>query len=220
MSMIRPEIALRAGKIALFCLCLVPLGQLVWRGFSDGLGANPVEFITHATGDWTLRLLLATLALTPLRQITGAAWPIRVRRMVGLFAFFYAVLHLVGYLWLDRAFDWPAILQDVGKRPYIMVGFAAFLLLIPLAVTSTRGWIRRLGGRWKRLHQAIYLIAILGVLHYLWLVKADIREPLVYGFILAGLLAFRVPWPGLARRVPGWAVARPREPVRADRADL
>lgn len=220
MPLTRAEIAVRAGKTVLFCLCLVPLGQLVWRGLTDGLGANPVEFITHATGDWTLRLLLVTLALSPLRQLTGAGWPIRVRRMVGLFAFFYALLHFGGYLWLDRAFDWRAIIQDIAERPYITVGFAAFLLLIPLAVTSTRGWIRRLGGRWKRLHQAIYLIAVLGVLHYLWLVKADIREPLVYGLILAGLLAFRVPWPALARRVSGWAVARPREPVRADRADL
>lgn len=199
MSPTRPEILIRTGKVLVFLLCLVPLVSLIWRGATDHLGPNPVEALIHGTGDWTLRLLLITLAVTPLRLATGWAWPVRFRRMLGLFAFFYAALHLTVYLWLDQSFDWPAILRDIAKRPYITVGFAAFLLLIPLAVTSTRGWIRRLGRRWKRLHQAVYAIAILGVIHYLWLVKADLREPLIYAAILAVLLAVRVPWRALGR---------------------
>ena len=190
----RAETLIRVGKPLVFLLCLAPFGHLLWQALTETFGANPVEALIHATGDWTLRLLLVTLAVTPLRLLTGQAWLIRFRRQLGLFAFFYACLHLTAYLWLDQFFDWHAIIEDIVKRPYITVGFAAFVLLIPLAVTSTRGWTRRLGRRWKTLHRAVYLIAILGVVHYLWLVKADLFEPVLYGVILAGLLAFRVPW--------------------------
>jgi methionine sulfoxide reductase heme-binding subunit len=183
----------RYGKPLVFLLCLVPLGVLFSRGMNGALGPNPVEAITHFTGEWTLRLLLVTLAVTPLRRLTGQAWLLRFRRMLGLFTFFYAVLHLMTYLWLDQFFAWGAIAEDVLKRPYITVGFAAFLLMVPLAITSTQGWIRRLGRRWKTLHRAVYVIGVLGVLHYLWLVKADILEPVIYGIVLLVLLAFRIP---------------------------
>jgi sulfoxide reductase heme-binding subunit YedZ len=187
------EMFVRYGKPLVFLLCLVPLVVLISRGISGALGPNPVEAITHFTGDWTLRLLLVTLAVTPLRRMTGQAWLIRFRRMLGLFTFFYAVLHLMTYLWLDQFFAWGAIAEDVLKRPYITVGFAAFILMVPLAITSTQGWIRRLGRRWKALHRAVYVIGVLGVLHYLWLVKADILEPVIYGIVLLVLLALRIP---------------------------
>ena len=199
--MTRSEILVRYGKPLGFLLCLVPLGFLISRGASGALGPNPVEAITHFTGDWTLRLLLVTLAVTPLRRLTGQAWLVRFRRMLGLFAFFYAVLHFTTYLWLDRFFDLGTIAEDVLKRPYITVGFAAFVLMVPLAITSTQDWIRRLGRRWKRLHRAIYAIGVLGVLHYLWLVKADLLEPAIYAIILAVLLGLRVPWADLAARI-------------------
>jgi sulfoxide reductase heme-binding subunit YedZ len=199
--MTRGDLAVRYGKPLVFLLCLVPLGLLISRGGSDALGPNPVEAITHFTGDWTLRLLLVTLAVTPLRRLTGQAWLVRFRRMLGLFAFFYAVLHFTTYLWLDRFFDLGTIAEDVLKRPYITVGFAAFVLMIPLAITSTQGWIRRLGRRWKVLHRAVYAIGVLGVLHYLWLVKADLLEPGIYAVILAVLLASRVPWPRVIRGI-------------------
>ncbi|HDP89418.1 MAG TPA: sulfoxide reductase heme-binding subunit YedZ [Thioalkalivibrio sp.] len=165
---------------------------MVGDAFTGGLGVNPVEAVTHRTGDWTLRLLLATLALTPLRRLSGWSWPSRVRRMVGLFVFFYACLHLATYLWLDQFFDWGAIVVDVGERPFITVGMLAFLGLLPLAVTSNRAMQRRLGRRWKALHRLVYPVAILGVLHFWWLVKADVREPLVYALILATLLGYRL----------------------------
>jgi sulfoxide reductase heme-binding subunit YedZ len=196
--MIRRERLVGYAKPLVFLLCLVPLGILISRGASGALGPNPVETITHFTGDWTLRLLLVTLAVTPLRRLTGQAWLVRYRRMLGLFAFFYAVLHFTTYLWLDRLFDLGAIAEDVLKRPYITVGFAAFLLMVPLAITSTQGWIRRLGRRWKTLHRAVYTIGVLGVLHYLWLVKADLLEPGIYAVILGVLLGFRVPWADLS----------------------
>ena len=199
--MTRSEILVRYGKPLGFLLCLVPLGFLISRGASGALGPNPVEVITHFTGDWTLRLLLVTLAVTPLRRLTGQAWLVRFRRMLGLFAFFYAVLHFTTYLWLDRFFDLGTIAEDVLKRPYITVGFAAFVLMVPLAITSTQDWIRRLGRRWKRLHRAVYAIGVLGVLHYLWLVKADLLEPAIYAIILAVLLGLRVPWADLAARI-------------------
>jgi methionine sulfoxide reductase heme-binding subunit len=203
MSPRRADTLIRASKPGLFLVCLIPLCDLIWRGASGTLGANPVEALIHGTGDWTLRLLLITLAATPLRQMTGWAWLIRYRRMLGLFAFFYAVLHLTAYVWLDQFFAWHVILEDILKRPYITVGFAAFLLLVPLAVTSTRGWIRTLGPRWKRLHRAVYLTALLGVIHYIWLVKADLLKPLIYAVILAVLLACRVSWRGLVSRWRG-----------------
>lgn len=181
------------AKVAVFLLCLTPLAILVWRFFHDGLGANPIEFITHATGDWTLRFLLITLAVTPLRRILRLPELIRFRRMLGLFAFFYACLHFTTYIWLDKFFDLAEIWKDVLKRRFITVGFAAFMLLIPLAITSTAGWIRRLGGkRWQGLHRLIYFSAILAVIHYYWLVKSAVIRPLTYGAILAALLFFRI----------------------------
>ena len=181
-------------KVGVFAAALVPLAALVFNGFTGGLGANPVEYVTHTTGEWTLRLLLATLAITPLRHLTGRAWLIRLRRMVGLFAFFYLVLHFSTYVVLDAALDPAYIVEDVADRLYITVGFAAFVMLVPLAATSTNAMVRRLGPlRWRRLHRLVYAAGICGVLHYLWLVKADLREPLVYAGILAALLTARLP---------------------------
>lgn len=183
------------AKPVLFVLCLVPLAWLVWDGVTNNLGANPVETVRRYTGDWTLRFLFIALTVTPLRRLTGWHVVIRLRRMLGLFAFFYACLHFVSYIWLDQFFMWDAIIEDILDRPYITVGVASFLLLIPLAVTSTNGMARRLGGRrWQRLHQLVYLIAVLGVIHFLWLVKSDISEPVIYGAILALLLGFRLFW--------------------------
>ncbi len=160
--------------------------------WQDDLGANPVEKITHNTGYWTLTFLLLSLSATPLRQLSGAVWLVRIRRMLGLFAFFYACLHFLTYLILDQFFDWAAIAEDILKRPYITVGFAAFLMLIPLAVTSTNAMQRRLGGKnWKRLHRLVYLIASGGVVHFAWLVKKDLSQPLLFGAILALVLAVR-----------------------------
>ena len=184
---------LRLLKLALFLAALIPLARLAWKALHDGLGANPIEVITHSTGDWTLILILTTLSITPLRRLTRQYWLIGARRMIGLFAFFYATLHFLTYIWLDKFFDWHEMLKDIAKRPFITVGFSAFVLLIPLALTSTKGWISRLGGRnWQRLHRLIYLTAILGVIHYWWLVKADIRKPERYAFVLAILLLYRV----------------------------
>jgi sulfoxide reductase heme-binding subunit YedZ len=184
---------IRFTKVVVFILCLSPLGWLAWGAYTGHLGANPIEKITHETGDWTLRLLLITLAITPLRKILAIPSLIRFRRMLGLYAFFYGFLHFVTYVWLDKFFDIHEMLVDIGKRKFITVGLTAFVLLIPLAITSTRGWIRRLGGkRWQALHRLIYLSAIGGVIHYLWLVKADIREPLEYGTLLGILLLYRV----------------------------
>jgi sulfoxide reductase heme-binding subunit YedZ len=184
---------LRVTKAFIFLGALVPLERLGWKALHDGLGANPIEVITHSTGDWTLILVLTTLAITPLRRLTRQYWLIGVRRMIGLFAFFYGVLHFLTYIWLDKFFDIHEMVKDVAKRPFITVGFSAFVLLIPLAVTSTQGWIRRLGGKnWRRLHRLIYVTGILGVIHYVWLVKADIRKPLQYGFVLGLLLLYRI----------------------------
>jgi len=191
-------------KPLLFLACLVPVGLLALGVWQQDLGANPVETVEHTTGDWTLRLLLLTLAITPLRRFTGQTALLRFRRMLGLYAFFYGVLHFLTWLWLDQGLRWEEILADVVKRPYITVGFTALLLMLPLAATSTRGMMRRLGRRWKTLHRLVYLVAGLGVLHYLWLVKADWLEPALYGVVLALLLLARLPawrWhlPGRAR---------------------
>jgi methionine sulfoxide reductase heme-binding subunit len=177
-----------------FVACLLPLGVLGARalGALGGLGTNPVEFLTHATGDWTLRLLLLMLLASPLRRVTGWTWPLRLRRMLGLFAFFYACVHLSIWIGLDLFFDWTLIGDDILNRPYITVGFTAWLLLIPLAVTSTDAMMRRLGRRWAQLHRLVYLVAILGVLHFWWLTRADYREPMLYAVILAVLLGWRV----------------------------
>ncbi|GMR07673.1 MAG: hypothetical protein BMS9Abin26_0676 [Gammaproteobacteria bacterium] len=176
---------------ALFLVCLIPFALLAWRTIEGDLGANPVEYITRYTGDWSLRFLMITLALTPLRMLTGIGKLLRFRRMLGLFAFFYVCLHFSTYVWLDRELDLSTVITDVIKRPYITVGFTAFLLLIPMAITSTNKMIKRLGRNWAKLHKAIYIIGALGVLHYLWLVKADVREPIIYAVILIVLLGFR-----------------------------
>jgi len=183
----------RRFKPFVFLACLLPLARLGWKAYMGLLGANPIEVITHSTGDWTLIFLLITLAVTPLRKLTGQPWLIRYRRMFGLFAFFYVTLHFLTYIWLDKFFNVHDMLADIAKRKFITVGFTGFVLLIPLALTSTSGWIRRLGGkRWQALHRLIYAAAICGVIHYLWLVKADIRKPLQYGTVLAVLLGYRV----------------------------
>jgi len=181
------------SKPAVFLLCIVPVGLLGWRALHGDLTANPIEFITHATGDWTLRFLIITLCVTPLRKTFGLPELIRFRRMLGLFAFFYACLHLTTYIWLDKFFDLSEMWKDVVKRKYITVGFTAFVLLVPLAVTSTAGMIRRLGGkRWQMLHRLIYGSAALGVIHYYWLVKSAVIKPLTYGAIVAVLLMWRI----------------------------
>jgi sulfoxide reductase heme-binding subunit YedZ len=198
-----------ATKIALFAFALIPLARLLWKALHDGLGANPIEVITHSTGDWTLILILATLAITPLRRITRQYWLISLRRMIGLFAFFYGTLHFLTYIWLDKFFDLHEMFKDIAKRPFITIGFSAYLLLIPLALTSTAWSIRRLGGKnWQRLHRLIYLTGILGVIHYAWLVKADHRKPIEYGIILSILLLYRIGiWAREKRRQQGISVA-------------
>src|SRR6201993_1912040 len=180
-------------KVAVFLLCLVPLGALIWRALHKGLGANPVEFIQLTTGRWTLRFLVFTLSITPFRKLLNLPDLIRFRRMFGLFAFFYVCLHFLTYLGPDQSFDLAGMWKDVAKRPYITVGFTAFVLLIPLAITSTTGWIRRLGGkRWQMLHRSIYVAAVCGVIHYYWLVKSDVRKPLFYGALVGILLLWRL----------------------------
>ena len=178
-------------KPFIFVLCLLPLFLLFRSFYLDELGANPIEVLTRSSGEWTLRFLLITLAMTPLRGITGAAWPLRFRRMLGLYAFFYVCVHLLTYIWLDHFFDWGEVIRDTIKRPYITFGMLAFVLLIPLAITSTKKMMKRLGRRWKSLHKLVYVIAVLGSLHFLLLVKADLREPLIYAFILGFLFALR-----------------------------
>ncbi len=188
-------------KAVVFLICLLPALNLALGWYDDALGANPIETITRASGEWTLRFLLITLAVTPLRRYTGMHWLLRLRRMLGLFAFAYGAAHLTTYLWLDQFFDWQAIANDILERPFITVGFAAFVLLIPLAATSNSFAIRKLGGRrWQSLHRSSYAIAILGVVHFWWLVKADLLEPLVYALILAVLLGLRAWWRELERR--------------------
>jgi sulfoxide reductase heme-binding subunit YedZ len=180
------------AKVAVWLLALLPLARLVYLGFNDNLGANPIEFVEHSTGTWGLVFLLITLSMTPIRLLTGQVWQIQLRRVLGLFMFFYACLHIVTYVWLDFAFIWGDIIKDVAKHPRILVGFAAFLLTIPLAATSNSYMIKRLKTNWKKLHQAIYLIGILIVLHFLLLVKKDVTEPLYYAAVLALLLGIRL----------------------------
>lgn len=176
-----------------FLLCLVPLGLLTYNYFTDNLSANPLSDITNETGVWTLRFLIVTLSITPLRKLTGWSPLQRFRRMVGLFAFFYVSLHFTTYIYLDKFFDWPEIVKDIAKRPFITVGFTALVLLIPLAITSIDLLMKRMGGRrWKRLHRLVYIVACLGVIHYYWLVKADTHRPLTYGVIVLVLLGYRV----------------------------
>lgn len=189
------ERALTALKAFLFVLALLPLAYLIAGAFffPEWLGANPAEYITRSIGDWTLRLLLGTLAITPLRRITGWTWLLRLRRMLGLFTFFYALLHLSSYASFDHVFDLEEILKDIVKRPFITVGFTCLVLMIPLAVTSTNAMVRRLGAkRWQSLHRLAYLIAPLAVLHFWWMVKRDLTEPIIYALLLAILLGYRL----------------------------
>lgn len=185
---------IRRVKPLVFAACLIPVLLLVRDAFTGGLGVNPIEDVTHRTGGWALRFLLLTLAVTPLRRLAGWHGLIRFRRMLGLFAFFYAVLHFSTYVVFDHFFDLLLILDDVAERKYVTAGFVGFVLMIPLAVTSTAGWIRRLGRRWTALHRLVYASAAAGVVHFLWLVKIDVAEPLIYAAVLALLLAARVAW--------------------------
>jgi len=190
---IRQILTAKWTKPVVFLACASPLAFLAARAYNGQLGANPVEFLQHFSGDWTLRFLLITLAVTPLRKLLNLPDLIRFRRMFGLFAFFYVCLHFLTYIGPDQAFSFAGMLKDVAKRPFITVGFAGFLLLIPLAITSTSGWIRRLGGKnWQSLHRLIYVAALCGVVHYYWLVKSDHRLPLLYAAILAVLLLYRL----------------------------
>jgi methionine sulfoxide reductase heme-binding subunit len=184
---------IRWDKIGLFAVCLAPFGWLAWRAWNQNLTPNPIEYITHYTGDWAIRFVVFTLAVTPLRRLLSLPRLIRYRRMLGLFAFFYASLHFLTWFVLDKFFDFHAILDDFTKRPFIIAGLTAFLCLLPLAVTSTAGWIRRLGGkRWQMLHRLIYVTAIAAVIHYYWLVKSDIRLPVFYGCLVAVELLYRL----------------------------
>lgn len=183
----------RYARLMYFVLCLIPAAALVWSIAAGDPGANPLEAIRDSTGIWTLRFLLLTLAVTPLRRLTKWHSIIKTRRMLGLFAFFYAMLHFVSYIWLDQFFDIGEMVKDLTKRPFIMAGYASFVVLIPLAMTSTRKWILRLGGeRWQLLHRLIYIGAVAGVLHYFWRVKLDVQLPIFYGVVLAILLMLRV----------------------------
>jgi len=210
--MTQTQWARRVIKPAVFLACLIPFTQLVYGVFWGDLGANPVETITLTTGIWTLRLLVIALAITPARWVTKWSPIILFRRMVGLFAFFYGTLHFMTYFVLDQSLMFDGLWEDVMKRPYITMGFTAFVLLIPLALTSTKGWIRRLGGhRWNLLHRLIYVSAILGVIHYWWKVKLDTTNPRYYALIVAVLLGARI-WRAIARRLS--ARAGQPSPVR------
>lgn len=179
-------------KGLVWLLALMPITRLVWLGFNDDLGANPVEFIEHSTGTWALVFLLASLSMTPIRLLTNQVWQIQLRRLLGLWMFFYATLHFIAYIWLDFGFLMDDIYKDVIKHPRILVGFIAFALTIPLAATSNQYMMKKLKSKWKKLHQSVYLIAILAVLHYLWLVKKDITEPFYYTVVLVILLGIRI----------------------------
>lgn len=199
-------------RVLLFALCLVPFIHLLWRIYRNDLTANPIEFITHRTGDWTIRFLMFTLAITPLRGLLHQPQLVRFRRMLGLFAFFYACTHFATWIWLDKSFVLQDMWDDIVKRRFITVGMAGLLLMVPLAVTSTGGWVRRLGfRRWQLLHRLIYFSALAGVIHYYWLVKSDIRLPLMYGSILAVLMLFR-----LGALVKKRAAAATRKPIPAN----
>jgi len=206
-------------KPIVFVACLLPLGQLLYQGWTGDLTANPIEYITHFTGSWGLIILLASLSVTPLRRITGWNELIRLRRMLGLFAFFYVLLHFSTYVILDHFFDFQRIVADVIKRPYVTAGFIGLVLMIPLAVTSTAAMIRRLGKRWLLLHRLVYVVAIAGVIHFYWLVKADIRRPIQYGAVLALLLGYRLvaKWaPLMTERSTGKSAVSVRSPAKID----
>jgi len=190
----------RWTRVVVFLACLVPVFWACWRAWHQDLTANPIEYMTRYTGDWTLRFIVITLAITPLRKLLGLPDLIRFRRMIGLYAFFYGTLHFITYIWLDKFFDVADMWKDLAKRPFITAGFTAFVLMIPLAITSTTGWIRRMGGKnWNRLHKLVYISALAAVLHYFWKVKLDATYPVYYGVVVALLLGFRV-WRNVARR--------------------
>lgn len=200
---------IKFARLLVFVNCLVPLMMLGWDALRGNLGANPLEFVTHTTGTLTLVFLLISLAVTPVRKAAGLPWMIKLRRMLGLYAFFYGALHFTAYIWFDKFFNPAAVVTDITKRPFIAVGMAAFFLLVPLAVTSTDGMVRRLGGkRWGRLHRAAYLSAIAGVIHYYMLVKADTSKPLAFAAVLALLLGYRL----LNRLLPDWTERLPARP--------
>ena len=202
----------RTAKVAVFLLSLAPIVWLAFATLTDKLSANPIKDITEDTGTWALRFLLLTLCVTPFRKLTGWNEVTGYRRMLGLYAFFYGFLHFLTYAWLDQFFSISDIVRDVYKRPFITAGFSAFVVMIPLAITSTKKWISRLGGmRWQLLHRLTYVGAIAGVVHYLWLVKADTERPLIYGCLLSILLGFRVPNLLRSKRLPGRISQRSRE---------
>lgn len=204
--------ALSRIKAALLLLCMLPLARLLVLGFSDRLGANPVEFVTRSTGTWSLVMLCLTLAVTPLRLLSGQPWLLRLRRMLGLFAFFYLCLHLFTWVWFDHWFEVQALFRDVFKRPFILVGMTAFLLMLPLALTSNNASMRRLGRQWSRLHRLVYAIAALAILHFWWMRagKNNLGEPMLYAALMVGLLLARLPqW---------WRQARGRTDSSASRA--
>ena len=181
-------------KSILFCIALIPLLRLFVFGFLDMLGANPIEFVIRSFGTWALTFLLITLTVTPLRKFTGANWLVQLRRMFGLYAFFYALMHMLSYVWLDQWFDWAEIGKNIAKHPFIIAGLSSFVLLIPLAATSTNAMMKRMKRNWQKLHYLVYPIAMLGVLHYFWLVKKDITQPVIYAVILTALLGLRLVW--------------------------
>jgi methionine sulfoxide reductase heme-binding subunit len=213
---VRKFLSSKWAKVLVFALSAWPLLFIIWRTYRGELTANPVEFYQHQTGDWTLRFLVFTLCITPFRKICNLPELIRFRRMLGLFAFFYVCLHFLTYLGPDQSFSFSGMVQDVAKRPFITVGFAAFVLLIPLALTSTAGWIRRLGGkRWRMLHRAIYVAAALGVVHYYWLVKSDIRKPVLYGSLVGILLVWRI-WSWTSKKkAPATTTTAQASPARS-----
>ena len=205
-------------KPALFIACLIPFAQLAYGFYTDDLTANPIEYITRFTGSWALIILITSLAVTPLRKILGWGALIKYRRMLGLFAFFYAVLHFLTYMVLDHFFDFQAIVKDIFKRPYVTAGFTSLVLMIPLALTSTAAMIRRLGKRWQQLHRLVYIAAAAGVLHFYWLVKSDIRRPAQYGAVLALLLGVRLVYALLPRASRRLAVKSKPIAQEADRS--
>lgn len=188
--MVKPPI--KHAKITIWCFALLPIARLIWLGMQDNLTANPIEFIERSTGTWALIFLLLSLSITPLRILSKLVWVIQLRRLLGLWMFAYASLHIATYVWLDYSFYWDDIIKDVIKHPYVIVGFSAYLLTIPLVITSNQAMIKRLKTRWKTLHQSVYLISILAILHFWWLVKKDVTEPFYYAFALALLLGFRL----------------------------
>jgi methionine sulfoxide reductase heme-binding subunit len=217
-------------KVAVFLLCLAPFGDLLWRAvhaflqgmaFDAYLTADPIKFITHRTGDWTIRFIVITLAITPLRKMLNVPQLIRFRRMLGLYAFFYGCMHFSTWMVLDKFFDWRDMWADVHKRPFITIGLTGLVFMIPLAITSTAGWIRRLGGkRWQMLHRAIYVTAIAGVIHYYWLVKSDVRKPLEYAFLVGILLLWRIGHWLLSRRRQASGAPRRPQPATVETAEM